>query len=143
MKRVMQPKVFLLGLPLSLLVVVIIWYWYKSTSAEEGALDLLDRMAETEARLRHVQAMIQERDAMPAQYITLERNGTVHVKTAISSEDLERVKGIGPVFAARLQAAGVHTVGELAALNADQLAIILDIPESRAETVLVEAKRLI
>ncbi len=143
MKRVMQPKVFLLGLPLSLLVVVIIWYWYKSTSAEEGALDLLDRMAETEARLRHVQAMIQERDAMPAQYITLERNGTVHVKTAVSSEDLERVKGIGPVFAARLQAAGVHTVGELAALNADQLAIILDIPESRAETVLVEAKRLI
>ena len=143
MQRVKQPKIFLLGLILSMLVTVIVWYWYKSTSAEEGALDLLDRMAGTEARLRQAQATLRERDAMPAQYITLERNGTVHVKTAVSPDDLERIKGIGPLFAARLQAAGVHTVADLAALNPDQLAIILDIPESRAEAVLVEANRLV
>lgn len=143
MKRVKQPKVFILGLTLSLLVTVIVWYWYKSTAAEEGALDLLDRMAGTEARLRQAQTALRERDALPAQYITLERNGTVHVKTAVAPDDLERVKGIGPVFAARLQTAGIHTVADLAALNPDQLAIILDIPESRAEAVLTEAKRLI
>ena len=140
MKRVKKPKIFLLGLTLSLLVTVIVWYWYKSTAAEEGALDLLDRMGGTEARLRQAQAMIKERD-LPAQYITLERNGTVHVKMAAAPNDLERVKGIGPVFAARLQATGVHTIAELAALTADQVAVILDIPESRAEAVLAEAKR--
>lgn len=143
MKQLKNPTTFFLGLLFSLLVTVIVWYWYKSTSAEDGALDLLDRMAVTEGRLRQAQAAIADNEPLAARYISLDKNGAVHVKTAVSPDDLERVKGIGPVFAARLQAAGVHTIDKLTTRTADQVAIILDIAESRAEAILAEAKRLL
>ena len=143
MKKLKVPTTFILGLTFSFLAVVIAWYWYKSTSAEDGALDLLDRMAETEMRFRQAQAATSHEEVVPARYISLERNGTVHVQTAVSPDDLERVKGIGPVFAARLQAAGIHTLEQLLRQNPAQLAVIMDVYEWRAEAILAEARRLV
>lgn len=142
MKKLKHPVTFFLGLVFSLLVTVVVWYWYKSTSAEEGALDLLDRMAATDARLRQAQSALDGKEVTPAQYISLERNGSVYLKTAVSPEDLQRVKGIGPVFARRLNAAGILTLDQLLQQPADQLAAILDIYEWRAETILAEARKL-
>lgn len=144
MKQLKNHNTFFLGLLFSLLVTVIVWYWYKSTSAEEGALDLLDRMAQTEARLRQAQANREEGEPLPARYISLENHNTVSGETAVSSaDDLQEVKGIGPVFAQRLNAAGVHTLAELVALSASQIAAMLDIPEGRAEAILAEAYGLV
>lgn len=39
-----------------MLVAIILWYYQKSTSAEDGALDLLDRYAELKARIRRIEA---------------------------------------------------------------------------------------
>jgi hypothetical protein len=47
---------FLSGLGFGVLVAVLIWYWQKSTSAENGALTLLDRLAAAEARIRDLGA---------------------------------------------------------------------------------------
>lgn len=41
-----------------MLVAIILWYYQKSTSAEDGALDLLDRYAELKARIRRIEASI-------------------------------------------------------------------------------------
>jgi len=144
MKQLKNPTTFMVGLVFSLLVTVIAWYWYKSTSAEDGALDLLDRMAETEARLRRTQANLASVDELPAQYISLEKNGAVQGKTAVSpTDDLERVKGIGPVFAQRLNAAGIYTLDQLLEQTPGQLALILDVYEWRAEAILAEAQKLV
>ncbi len=143
MKQLKNPKTFVLGLVFSLLVTVIAWYWYKSTSAEEGALDLLDRMAQTETRLRQAQTAAGQAEAEPARYISLDSNGTVSVKTAVTPEDLERVKGIGLVFARRLQAAGVYTLDQLLQQSPEELALVLDIYEWRAEAILAEAQKLV
>jgi len=142
MKQLKNPTAFIVGLVFSFLVTVIAWYWYKSTSAEDGALDLLDRMAETEARLRRTQADLASLDELPARYISLEKNGAVQVKTAVSPDELERVKGIGPVFAQRLNAAGIYTFAQLLEQTPGQLALILDVYEWRAEAILAEARRL-
>ncbi len=44
---------------------------------------------------------------------------------AKKADDLTRIKGIGPAYAHKLQAAGVRTFGALAALDDEQLAAIL------------------
>ena len=67
---------------------------------------------------------------------------TVEAKATATPEDLQQVKGIGPVFAKKLQAAGIETLGELTAVSPEKLAEVLSIPESRAETILIEAKRI-
>ncbi|MBK8985534.1 MAG: DUF4332 domain-containing protein [Chloroflexi bacterium] len=142
MQKLKNPMTFVLGLTFSLLVTAIAWYWYKSTSAEEGALDLLDRMAATDARLRTAQARLAANETAPAQYITLEKNGASPVKTAVADDDLQRVRGIGPVFAARLQAAGIHTIAALRQTAVTQLATILEVADWRAQAILDEAGRL-
>lgn len=48
-------------------------------------------------------------------------------------DDLTVVTGIGPVFAARLRAAGIDTFEKLAATDDDRLAEIADVPVSRVE----------
>jgi polyhydroxyalkanoate synthase len=48
-------------------------------------------------------------------------------------DDLTLVSGIGPVFAARLRAAGIDTFEKLAATDDARLAEIADVPVSRVE----------
>ncbi len=42
---------FIIGFIIASLTALIVWYYQKSTSLEEGALDLLDRYAQAQARL--------------------------------------------------------------------------------------------
>lgn len=47
------------------------------------------------------------------------------------TEDVEVIKGIGPAYSERLAAAGIETVGELAAADAEELAEATGIGQSR------------
>jgi polyhydroxyalkanoate synthase len=136
----MKPKTFFLGLAFSLLISAIAWYWYKATAAEDGALELLDRMAATDARLRQLQAALVEQEVLPPSYISLAGEVIREGETAVSPEDLTQVHGVGPLFAERLHNAGIHAVATLAELSTDQLAAILEAPIWRAEAILEEAK---
>jgi len=49
----------------------------------------------------------------------------------ITSDDLTRVNGIGPVYAARLDAAGIATFRDLAGADADRLAEDAGLPRDR------------
>jgi predicted flap endonuclease-1-like 5' DNA nuclease len=46
-------------------------------------------------------------------------------------DDLTRIVGIGPAYAARLQGSGVHSFAQLAAATPDQLAALLEVPDWR------------
>lgn len=120
---------FWLGLLFGVLVGLIIWYWQKSTSAEEGALVLLDKLAEVEARFRK----------LPARETAV----SAHIPPTQPPVDLEIVKGIGPVFAAQLRQQGVTTLEKLAQLTPNQLAALLDIGEKRAKTILAETNKVL
>lgn len=131
---------FLVGFLLSGLVWLLFWYWQKSTSAEDGALDMLDRLAAAEARMKTAQARLAE---FQAQQVT---TGTATVAPAIPvivPDELERIKGIGPVFASRLQAANIITFASVAAQTADSLAELLDIGPARAASIIAEAKKIV
>lgn len=54
--RKINSSTFVFGFIVAMLVAIIFWYYQKSTSAEDGALDLLDRYAELRARLRKMEA---------------------------------------------------------------------------------------
>jgi predicted flap endonuclease-1-like 5' DNA nuclease len=138
---------FIFGLLLGGMAALIIWYYQKSTSAEDGALVLLDRLAEADRRMRQ---MVAERISRPQE----KSSPRFHVVTEPTDEvpsflrradttvtqDLIRVKGIGPVFAERLVGAGIDSLAKLTALSAPELADILEIPDARAETILTAAK---
>ena len=119
---------FLIGFVISGLVWLIFWYWQKSTSAEDGVLDLLDRLAAAEAKMQAAQTRL-------AQF--------QREQTAVIPDDLTEIKGIGPVFAQRLHAAQVATFSQVAALAAEQLAELLDIGQNRAADILSEAQKLV
>lgn len=136
----MKPKTFFLGLAFSLLISAIAWYWYKATAAEDGALELLDRMAVTDARLRQLQAALVEQEVLPSSYISLGGEAKKEGETAVSPEDLTEIHGIGPLFAKRLHNAGIHTAAALIETPVDQLSGILQAPAWRVEAILAEAK---
>ena len=121
MKKLKDPSTFIGGLIFGTLVGLLVWYWYKSTSAEDGALDLLDRMADADSKIRELQSQLQSESV--ENYITLEPDGDnlppfLAAETAIApSEDLQRVKGIGPKFAGKLNAVGIDTLTELTAVS--------------------------
>jgi predicted flap endonuclease-1-like 5' DNA nuclease len=152
MKNLKNPTTFILGLTISFLATVVAWYWYKSTSAEDGALDLLDRLAQTDARLREVQASLTHSDEMTMPYISLTPNGKparekeeimkAERTTAVIPDELERIKGVGPIFATRLHNAGIHTITQLTEQTPAHLAAILNVHEWRAEDILAEARKL-
>lgn len=57
----MQPvrrSTFLIGFLIASLTALIVWYYQKSTSTEDGALDLLDRYAHSLARVRELEARL-------------------------------------------------------------------------------------
>lgn len=46
------------GLFIGILLCACFWYWQKSTAAEDGALALLDRLAQSEAERTRLQAQL-------------------------------------------------------------------------------------
>ena len=48
-------SMFLIGFLIAALTAHIVWYYQKSTTAEDGALALLDRFADSEARVRELE----------------------------------------------------------------------------------------
>lgn len=103
------PK-FLIGLLVGTLLAAAFWYWQKSTSAEDGALEVLDRLAASEARLRDLQRQTAAGSQPPPP--------TYDDSLA---DDLRLIEGIGPTYAKRLHDAGITSFEALAALPAEQL----------------------
>ena len=122
---------FLVGFIVGALICVVVWYWQKSTAADEGALDLLVRLAELDRKLRGGETAVStgSRQAVsPQPAVPLPQ-----------PDELQRVKGIGPVFDGRLRASGVQSIAQLTSLSAGKLAELLDIGESRAAAILSDA----
>ncbi len=59
----MKIPLMLSGLFLGVLMGLLFWYYQKSTSAEDGAFDLLDRLADSEAQVRRLEAQLRELEA--------------------------------------------------------------------------------
>jgi len=144
------PK-FFTGLLIGTAVGLIIWYWQKSTSAEEGALAVLDRLAAAEARVRDLEGRLrlaqEGRGAseqpellsglsdlwgLEAATETTEATGA-EVSEAIPEEsfeienagdDLKVIGGIGPAYESRLREAGIYTYADLAQQAPDDLRAI-------------------
>ena len=134
-----QSHNFLIGLIIGTLIGVAIWYWQKSTSAEDGALDLLDRLASAERKLNQMRAdfgqMVQQRvgeDTAVSVPATAQKPA--------EPDDLTQIKGIGPTYASRLYAADIKSYTAVKQLSVDKLAAILNINESWAERILNEAQ---
>lgn len=53
-------SMFLIGFLIAALTALIVWYYQKSTTAEDGALALLDRFADSEARVRELEEALTE-----------------------------------------------------------------------------------
>ena len=53
-------SMFLIGFLIAGLTALLVWYYQKSTTAEDGALDLLDRYADAEARVRELEEVLAE-----------------------------------------------------------------------------------
>lgn len=60
--------------------------------------------------------------------------------TAVEGESVDSIKGIGSAYASRLEAAGVHTVDDLAESNAVDLNDATDIGEGRIERWIEQAR---
>lgn len=135
---------FLIGLLFGIMVTVIVWYWQKSTSAENGALALLDRLAAAEGRLRELKRELDQRRSVSP--VEEKRPSAPEQDASIppgSLPDLKKVKGIGPVFEERLHRAGIHTSSQLCNTGGEELAAILDVARGRAESILVEAAKVV
>ena len=140
---------FMIGLLIGGLVGLLFWYWQKSTSAEDGALSLLDKLAATEKRVRQLKMEMESGEAAPEALRNIPLPGRIaEVPSFLRKErggeaeadDLTQVKGIGAVLNGRLQEAGIQTFAKLNALSAEKLADVLQIRLGRAENILAEAK---
>lgn len=134
------PK-FLTGLLIGTAAGLIYWYWQKSTSAEEGALAVLDRLAAAEARVRELEGRLRlaqepritsEQPELlsglsdlwgldaATEEIELEEAAVQEAviddstETDIAGDDLRVINGIGPTYERRLKEAGIHTFADLA-----------------------------
>ena len=111
------PK-FLFGLLIGGLLGIIFWYWQKSTSAEDGALSVLDRLAASEARVRELEARLRQaaadRTAPPDPTSKIDDKTPAPVEEESTADNLQEIEGIGPTYARRLQEGGIDTFAELA-----------------------------
>jgi len=131
---------FLIGLLFGIMAGFVIWYWQKSTSAEDGALALLDRLVSAENKLRKLgeeRSRGSEEPPQPTQPAEI-----VESLAQEHTDDMRQVKGIGPVYADKLRQAGIVTHGQLASTSREQLARILGASVQRAESILEEARRI-
>jgi hypothetical protein len=62
--RQIKPSTFIVGFLIASLTALIVWYYQKSTSVEDGALDLLDRYAQTQTRVQELERQL-SRSAIP------------------------------------------------------------------------------
>lgn len=140
---------FMIGLLIGGLVGLLFWYWQKSTSAEDGALTLLDKLAATEKRVRQLKTELAEGGAVPEALRNIPLPGRAAdvpsflakgPEATASEDDLTQVKGIGAVFNGRLQEAGIDTFAKLKAVSVEKLADVLQIRLGRAENILEAAK---
>ena len=152
---------FAVGLLIGGLVGLLFWYWQKSTSAEDGALALLDKLAATEKRVRQLRAELASGEAVPEalrnislptiaaevpSFLARARDELLPSEPQESGEesgqdDLTQVKGIGAVFNGRLHEAGITTFARLKKASAEELAEILQIRPGRAESIIAEAQQ--
>jgi predicted flap endonuclease-1-like 5' DNA nuclease len=117
---------FFLGFLIASLVALIIWYYQKSTSAEDGALDVLDRYQKSQLRVRDLEEQL---TATPNDR-TKDANGRKDNLNATSpaeqeADDLQQIPGIGPTFASRLAEDGITTYSRLSQMTADELRAIV------------------
>lgn len=99
---------FLIGLLIGGLFALLVWYWQKSTSAEDGALDVLERLGEARRRIRELEA------ELAAAKATLPSRGvSVATDSSSAADNLEAINGIGPTYARRLREAGIKTFSDL------------------------------
>ncbi len=57
----LRRSTFIIGFIIASLTALMVWYYQKSTSVEEGALDLLDRYAQTQARLSELEEHVRSK----------------------------------------------------------------------------------
>ncbi len=147
------PK-FLSGLLIGAVIGLLLWYWQKSTSAEEGALAVLDRLAASELRVRDLEARLRlaEKSNSRAEQPEVLRGlsdlwgldtvaegksqESVDSSTDLSEgiqkeeqarDDLKAINGIGPAYEQRLNDAGIFTFSDLAQQTPEQLRRITDL----------------
>ncbi len=126
---------FVIGLTIGGLLAVIFWYWQKSTSAEDGALELLDRLAVAEQKASRLRLELTRPPSPVSETVG-------PAAEDLEPDDLTRVKGIGPTYARRLHEAGIESFAQLTAVSPPELAQILDTNENRAAAILTAAKSL-
>ena len=118
------PK-FLVGLLIGGLLGTIFWYWQKSTSAEDGALSVLDRLAASEARVRELEARLRMTAANQTPPIESKKVGEPNTeeasKTEATADDLQQIDGIGPTYAQRLRDGGILSFAGLARLTPERV----------------------
>ncbi|MCA9969074.1 MAG: DUF4332 domain-containing protein [Anaerolineales bacterium] len=114
---------FWIGFVIGALLCVVWWYYQKSTSSEDAALNLLDELAAAK-RQGGGETAVAADVAAPAETPADEADGA---ETAASgrADDLTAIHGIGPVYAQRLQEAGIHTFAALARLAPERVAEIV------------------
>ena len=126
-----------------------LWYWQKSTSADDGALDLLDRLAAAELRVRDLEARLRlaenskstnghsemlaglpglwgleasQKEDLSDQQPSLTGPSTSNAAAVASPrDDLKVINGIGPTYEQRLNEAGIYTFADLSQQKPDQL----------------------
>lgn len=119
---------FWFGFLVAFVVGMAVWYWQKSTSADEGALDLLDELAKAKARIRELQRSGgQKETAVPTHIDIAQRSTGVQAHAPTQPDDLTAIRGIGPVYARRLQNAGIATFAALAAQEPEKIGQIVQI----------------
>ncbi len=135
------PK-FLVGLLIGGLIGSIYWYYQKSTSSEDGALQLLERLAASDARIRDLEAAL--RKQTPPQKPPEESESSVNSPGAPVQEavdDLREIEGIGPTYARRLKAAGVSSFAGLAAMSPEEVMAITAVRSAAVAGGWIEAAK--
>jgi len=118
------PK-FLVGLLIGGLIGSMYWYYQKSTSAEDGALQLLDRLAASDARVRDLEAALRKQAAQretPEESESRVNSTAAPVQEqAAAVDDLQQIEGIGPTYKRRLEEAGISSFAGLAAMSPEEV----------------------
>jgi predicted flap endonuclease-1-like 5' DNA nuclease len=138
------PK-FLVGVLIGGLLGTIFWYWQKSTSAEDGALSVLDRLADSEAHVRELEARLRIAAADPTAPSKFsddnDLSAAMTAKRQEAADDLREIDGIGPTYARRLLDGGINTFAALAHQTSEHIMEISGVrSQAIAESWILEAR---